>query len=918
MKARKIHNPYLIYTVLFPLAAAMVFSFFLYSGKSMMWKRDGVYQHYNAFLYLGSWMRTILQTLITEHRFIIPMFEWGLGYGSDVITTLSYYTFGDPFALISVITPTKYGEIGFVFSILLRFYTAGLAFIAYARHMKCAAWSTVCAALMYVFCSYSLTTGVRHPYFIAPMVYLPLILIGCEKMIQNKSPLPFTLSVFLAAFSNFYFFYMIVIITITYVALRLLCDKRYRRVKTLGRYFVRFFGYAVLGCAMAAVLLLPNIINFIGNPRVSHSYTFDFLYTGAQYQALWGSAVGTHAAIPYALIGMAPLAYLGVSGILTEKTQPRWMKLMLLVEILFLVFPVAGYTMNGFGYVSNRWVFAWSFLTSYMFAKGFPLLFAMNFRRKIALCAGCILYVLGCILLPGSHTKSTLAGCALFCISLIFVLCARHIPDLSFDRLHVSNMQIRQAVTLLLSVVCVFTLAYYKYPSNEGNYLSEFQHLGTGNDLLIDNRAAAWELINDTEFYRIDNDVAQNTQANHLISLHQSTTGIYWSIINAKLVDFIRQTNAYYRMTYYLQGLSSRAYLLPLASAKYFVTGSSDAEQALIPFGYFLVGEKEGFSDTYRLYQTRNVLPFGCTYDRILPRSDFDKLSLLQRQQAMLEGAVLDTEIAAALPLPKAEPDYNDKSIPYEIICDGNVTYSGDTFVAAENNASVTLQFPAADAGELYLQILGLDYRTDAGQNNLFGLNQDNNAAKTALSAACGDVSVKYSHYAARSSYTVGRTDYLMHLGYSDKARTSITLTFAKKGSYHIDRLSVLLQPMGRLCGQIRKLRHNILTDVKMDTNRITGNISLDASKLLFLSLPYSKGWHVFVDGKEETLLSANLMYSGVMLTAGRHTIKLTYQTPYLLTGALISLFGFILFFTLFCCRKKLYQGQHRQPVTMR
>ena len=118
MKARKIHNPYLIYTVLFPLAAAMVFSFFLYSGKSMMWKRDGVYQHYNAFLYLGSWMRTILQTLITEHRFIIPMFEWGLGYGSDVITTLSYYTFGDPFALISVITPTKYGEIGFVFSFL--------------------------------------------------------------------------------------------------------------------------------------------------------------------------------------------------------------------------------------------------------------------------------------------------------------------------------------------------------------------------------------------------------------------------------------------------------------------------------------------------------------------------------------------------------------------------------------------------------------------------------------------------------------------------------------------------------------------------------------------------------------------------------------------------------------------------------
>ncbi len=910
MRARKIHNPYLIYTFLFPLAAVMVFSFFICSGKSMLWKRDGVYQHYNAFLYLGSWIRTILNTLIKEHRLIIPMFEWGLGFGSDVITTLSYYTFGDPFALISVITPAKYGEIGFDLSILLRFYTAGLAFIAYARHMKCAAWSTVCAALMYVFCSYSLTAGVRHPYFIAPMVYLPLVLIGCEKIIKRESPLPFTLSVFLTAFSNFYFFYMIVIITITYVALRLLCDKQYRNIKTLGCYLIRFFGYAVLSCAMAAVLLLPNALNFIGNPRVNHYYTFDLLYTGAQYQALWGSAVGTNAAVPYALIGMAPLSYLGVSGILTEKTQPRWTKLLLLVEILFLIFPAAGYAMNGFGYVSNRWVFAWALLTSYMFAKGFPLLFAMNFRRKMTLCAGCVLYVLGCLLLPGSHTKATMAGCALFCVSLLFVLCARHIPDISFDRFHISNVRMKQAVTLLLSVACVFTMAYYKYPSKEGSYLSEFQDLGSGNGLLIGNRSAAWELIDDTEFYRIDNDVSENTQANHLISLHQSTTGIYWSIINAKLVDFICQNNAYYRMTYYLQGLSSRAYLLPLASAKYFVAGSSKEEQGLIPYGYSFVGEKKGYSDTYRLFRTKNVLPFGCTYASVISRAAFETLSLLQRQQAMLQGAVLDTDTAADLPLPKARPVYADKSILYMVDCGENITYSGNTFVAAEDNACVTLHFPSAGAGELYLQILGLDYRTTDKKNVLFGLNEDKNAAKTALSASCGDVSVKYSHYAAKSSYTVGRTDYLMHLGYSSEARTSITLTFAKKGIYQLEHLSVLLQPMGGLSGQVQKLRDNILTDVKMDTNQITGKISLDASKLLFLSLPYSKGWHVFVDGKEETLLCANLMYSGIMLTAGKHTVKLTYQTPYLFTGAVISLLGFFLFSVLCCCRKKLYHSK--------
>ena len=134
---------YLCYTIFFCVAAVLVFWHFIYYGKSMVWKVDGLYQHYNAFIYLGSWCRDIIQNLFYEHKLVVPLWEWGLGLGSDVITTLSYYVFGDPFALVSVITPIDYGEQGYAFSIILRFFMAGIAFCIYARKMKCERWCSL-------------------------------------------------------------------------------------------------------------------------------------------------------------------------------------------------------------------------------------------------------------------------------------------------------------------------------------------------------------------------------------------------------------------------------------------------------------------------------------------------------------------------------------------------------------------------------------------------------------------------------------------------------------------------------------------------------------------------------------------------------------------------------------------------------
>lgn len=49
------------------------------------------------------------------------------------------------------------------------------------------------------------------------------------------------------------------------------------------------------------------------------------------------------------------------------------------------------------------------------------------------------------------------------------------------------------------------------------------------------------------------------------------------------------------------------------------------------------------------------------------------------------------------------------------------------------------------------------------------------------------------------------------------------------------------------------KLGEEALENVKMGTNEITGDISVSEKKALVLSVPYSKGFTAYVDGKKRS-----------------------------------------------------------------
>lgn len=128
----------------------------------------------------------------------------------------------------------------------------------------------ILGALIYVFCGYSFYAGVRHPFFLNPMIYLPLILLGLEKVLERKKPIIFVFFIFISAISNFYFFYMLTILVILYFVFRYIYEYQKQYSNSLRGFILtglRLGGYYLLGLAMSAFIFLPVVYAFMQNGR---------------------------------------------------------------------------------------------------------------------------------------------------------------------------------------------------------------------------------------------------------------------------------------------------------------------------------------------------------------------------------------------------------------------------------------------------------------------------------------------------------------------------------------------------------------------------------------------------------------------------------------------------------------------------
>jgi uncharacterized membrane protein YfhO len=99
-----------------------------------------------------------------------------------------------------------------------------------------------------------------------------------------------------------------------------------------------------------------------------------------------------------------------------------------------------------------------------------------------------------------------------------------------------------------------------------------------------------------------------------------------------------------------------------------------------------------------------------------------------------------------------------------------------------------------------------------------------------------------------------------------------------------------------RYAEDTRTRRRDTLSIRAHSQNHISGTITVSQKKLMFLSIPFDRGWSARIDGKDATLLRLNAGFMGLILEPGSHTISLEFQPPYLVAGAGISLMSIVVF----------------------
>ena len=92
------------YSLLFLIYSSVcIVSFFVLFHKSFITFDDGLSQQYVYFVYVGIWIRRLLENIFVKHLFELPMWDMSIGMGSDALISIFGVTYplADPFSWLT-------------------------------------------------------------------------------------------------------------------------------------------------------------------------------------------------------------------------------------------------------------------------------------------------------------------------------------------------------------------------------------------------------------------------------------------------------------------------------------------------------------------------------------------------------------------------------------------------------------------------------------------------------------------------------------------------------------------------------------------------------------------------------------------------------------------------------------------------
>lgn len=327
-------NKYFILSFFIPLI--IYFSVFYINGlfnDNMMIMGDSLAQYYPFMHYLKG--------VFSGTNSILYSFYNGLG--GPMIGTYFYYL-SSPFNLLLVFVNQNNILLFMTILTILKLSLSGLTMYVYmSNKFKKNDITILSFSLLYSFMGYNLN------YFLEIMwldvvLLTPLVLLGIDKIIKNKSPILYIFTLFISIYSNYYISYMLCIFVVLYFFYELNITYDFKNNKKYVLNIIKnFFITSLLTGLMCSFFIIPCFLEMLSYNRTNslkEIFYFDYNIFNLLAKTYIGTIDGanpfnTNAINIYCGIITIPLVYLYFKN----KNINKKNKISTAIIIIFMILP---------------------------------------------------------------------------------------------------------------------------------------------------------------------------------------------------------------------------------------------------------------------------------------------------------------------------------------------------------------------------------------------------------------------------------------------------------------------------------------------------------------------------------------------------------------------------------------------------
>lgn len=854
----------------------------------------------NLYLFAGDVQSQFIPEIMGLLRVIreegFPMWSFYRGLGQQVTVGNPNWT-GDIFMILSVLLGGENFPYLFGLFAVVKIILSGIFFYCFLKEMGVAPFTRVAFSFFYAFNGHMILRGLWMHYA-TEVVFAALWLWALERYHNGKKlmfPIAFAVLLlsrnasYIFIYSGLSFFYVIV----------RECFAEGYSIKRIGKNIWKFIPYYATGIGLSAVLILPGIMAVFNSGRLSGENLFltsPLTLTGildiitAFLKSFSYSAFGVHFTTGVSgVILEDPVLYAGIftalifSQIFCFKNVPKREKhtlygLLLLIAAYYL-FPFIRYFLNAFSApyykTSSFWTIIFLILVSaYILHKietgketFKPVVLHITSALFLILFVAVYFYLGNQVVLKPLLFSAVL----IVCINMIFAWKAGPM----------------EKQILLIGLFCFEILAGLRMEIDDFA-ISEVQYFLKPEHKTIISQIKS-ELVEDHDFFRMEMDQQMGYELMNA-SQYYGYYGIssYASLQPSSMVNFYRLFEIEHPNDACLVGFGNRIGLQSLLGVRYFLkTNSASA----VPEGFYFrsqVGDIE-------LYENSNALPLGFLYDTYCLENNLDSCSNTEKDFTALSSLIVSTPLegySQYSPMDDSESKWQNVNVSLEDTV--NVLLHENTFPQVVSYTSTNIDpmlvlrtTPAAEGG-VYRITATIDSSEDTGGEIYFApANGDFNGTQMLVfSLEKGEHEYSFEFQCeepvCRVRFDIGDCP-------GEFAVKDFSLDY-RKSAYP---------------EQITARKEHSLQLTSFSHNHITGTVDSDRDRILFLSIPYDKGWKLRVDGVQETPIVGNGGFIACPIESGIHEIKLDYCTPGLRLGAAVSGISILAYAVLYIRKKK-------------